>query len=547
MKKKGMKVGTKLLLGFFAMVILFSIAAFLSIYFGIQNGSMVTRINSEIIRDTLTFLELQKDVIQIQQWLTDISATRAAEGYDDGFDEAKGYFSRANESIDKLIKTHAEIGEVGSIRELEKLKKDLAAYHAIGAKMAQAYIDGGPDAGNPMMEEFDPYAEKIQTGIEEYVIEHKEELEESFSTLGANFNLTTLISVFLSLFSIVIGTVLALLITRGILKQLGKDPSEIASVTRRIAKGDLTIQFEDTQKGTVGVYASVREMTESLRNVAASVKTGSDNVTSASQQLSSSSQQLSQGATEQAASAEEVSSSMEQMMSNIKQNADNALQTDKIAQKAANDAQESGKAVSEAVRSMKEIAEKISIIEEISRQTNLLALNAAIEAARAGEQGKGFAVVAAEVRKLAERSQVAAGEIGELSATSVEVAENAGKMLNELVPDIQKTAELVQEISAASGEQNSGADQINKAILQLDQVIQQNASASEEMASTSEELSSQAMQLQETIAFFKLGDGDTKKLLFGPEAPSTKAEAAHISGSDNNGNPDSKDEEFEEF
>jgi len=202
---------------------------------------------------------------------------------------------------------------------------------------------------------------------------------------------------------------------------------------------------------------------------------------------------------------------MEQMGSNINQNADNALQTDKIAIKAAADAGETGKAVTEAVDAMTEIASRISIIEEIARQTNLLALNAAIEAARAGEHGKGFAVVASEVRKLAERSQKAAGEIGELSSSSVSTAQQAGEMLGKLVPDIKKTAELVQEINAASNEQKSGAEQINKAIMQLDTVIQQNASASEEMASTSEELSGQAEQLQSTIEFFRVdGDGKTR-------------------------------------
>jgi methyl-accepting chemotaxis protein len=199
---------------------------------------------------------------------------------------------------------------------------------------------------------------------------------------------------------------------------------------------------------------------------------------------------------------------MEQMTSNIKQNADNAQQTEKIAVKSSEDAKEGGKAVLETTVAMKEIAGKISIIEEIARQTNLLALNAAIEAARAGEHGKGFAVVASEVRKLAERSQTAAAEINKLSASSIEVAEKAGKMLAKIVPDIQKTAELVQEISAASNEQNSGAEQINNAMQQLNQVIQQNTSASEEMASTSEELSSQADVLKETIAFFKIQESD---------------------------------------
>jgi methyl-accepting chemotaxis protein len=200
---------------------------------------------------------------------------------------------------------------------------------------------------------------------------------------------------------------------------------------------------------------------------------------------------------------------MEEMVSNIRQNADNAQQTEKIAIKAAQDTREGGKAVTETVTAMKEIAGKISIIEEIARQTNLLALNAAIEAARAGEHGKGFAVVAAEVRKLAERSQTAAGEISQLSSSSVEVAEQAGKMLEQITPDIQRTAELVQEISAASSEQNAGADQINRAIQQLDQVIQQNASAAEEMSSTAEELSSQAQALQDNIDFFKVdGSGN---------------------------------------
>ncbi|WP_235264124.1 methyl-accepting chemotaxis protein, partial [Geoalkalibacter ferrihydriticus] len=206
----------------------------------------------------------------------------------------------------------------------------------------------------------------------------------------------------------------------------------------------------------------------------------------------------------QAAAAEEASSSMEQMAANIRQNADNAMQTEKIAAKSAQDARQGGEAVGKTVTAMKQIADKISIVEEIARQTNLLALNAAIEAARAGEHGKGFAVVAAEVRKLAERSQTAAAEISDLSGSSVEIAEQAGKMLTQMVPDIQKTAELVQEIAAASKEQDAGAEQVNKAIQQLDQVIQQNASASEEMASTSEELSSQAEQLQQAIAYFKV-------------------------------------------
>jgi methyl-accepting chemotaxis protein len=265
-------------------------------------------------------------------------------------------------------------------------------------------------------------------------------------------------------------------------------------------------------------------MIESLRNLVASVMTSSNNVSTGSQEMSSTAQQMSQGATEQAASAEEVSSSIEEMTSTIKQNADNAQATESIARKAAQDAELGAQAVTKAVGAMKEIAGKINIIEEIARQTNLLALNAAIEAARAGEAGKGFAVVASEVRKLAERSQSAAGEILSLSRDSTGVAEEAGTRILAVVPDIRKTADLVAEISAASREQGVGADQIARAVTQLDTVIQQNASASEEMASMAEELSSQAEQLADAIAYFKLKEGAAQAAAAGASAAAARAQ-----------------------
>ena len=279
--------------------------------------------------------------------------------------------------------------------------------------------------------------------------------------------------------------------------------NNITANAQQVAQGNLLVDLKKRSDNDE-LMESLANMVAKLKEVVMEVQTAADNVASGGQELSSTAQQMSQGATEQAASAEEVSSSMEEMASNIRQNTDNAMQTEKIAVKSASDAKEGGKAVVETVSAMKQIATKISIIEEIARQTNLLALNAAIEAARAGEHGKGFAVVASEVRKLAERSQSAAGEISQLSTSSVAIAEQAGDMLNKMLPDIQKTAELVQEISASSKEQDSGAEQINKAIQQLDQVIQQNASAAEEMASTTEELSGQAEQLKSTIAFFTL-------------------------------------------
>ncbi|XVK07006.1 methyl-accepting chemotaxis protein [Maridesulfovibrio sp. FT414] len=319
--------------------------------------------------------------------------------------------------------------------------------------------------------------------------------------LQAANNQAIMMAVILSAVALAVGVLTAGFLIRTVNRQLGSDPAEIAIVARRIAAGDLDLQFIEP---AIGVYGNMKEMALQLTQVVADVREGSTNVASGSTELSASAEGLSQGATEQAASIEEVSASIEEMASNIQQNTLNAKTTEDIAIQAADDARESGAAVNTAVSAMKNIAEKISIIEEIARQTNLLALNAAIEAARAGEHGKGFAVVAAEVRKLAERSGNAAGEISELSATTVTVAEKAGDMLEKLVPNIEKTAELVQEISSASSEQNAGATQISKAIAQLDAVIQQNASASEEMASTSEELSAQSLQLENTISFFKV-------------------------------------------
>lgn len=289
-----------------------------------------------------------------------------------------------------------------------------------------------------------------------------------------------------------------------------------AHVAEQLANGDLTVKVKLLSDHDVLGHA-LSSMVDKLHTIVVDVKSSASHVASASQQMTGTAEELSQGATEQAASAEEVSSSMNEMSSNIKQNADNALQTEKIAMKSAEEGRKGGDAVSQTVSAMKDIAGKISIIEEIARQTNLLALNAAIEAARAGEHGKGFAVVASEVRKLAERSQTAAGEISRLSTTSVDVAEKAGEMLLRIVPDIQKTADLVQEITSACNEQNSGADQINRALQQLDQVIQQNASASEEMASTSEEMLQQAEHLQDMIAFFRIDNSDN--------APATRSVA----------------------
>ncbi|HET6438720.1 MAG TPA: methyl-accepting chemotaxis protein [Anaeromyxobacter sp.] len=304
--------------------------------------------------------------------------------------------------------------------------------------------------------------------------------------------------------ALLVGVILALLVATAICRPLVR----AVEVADAIAAGDLTVAVKVETDDEVGrLLRSMSGMAEKLGQVIGEVRGGAGALAAAATQVASASQNVSQGTGEQAASVEETTSSLEQMSSSIQQNAENSRQTEQMATAGARSADESGKAVTETVQAMKDIAERISIIEEIAYQTNLLALNAAIEAARAGEHGKGFAVVATEVRKLAERSQKAAGEIGGLASRSVKVAERSGQLLAELVPTIRKTAELVQEVAAASQEQSSGVAQINKAMEQVDQVTQRNASSAEELASTAEEMSSQAEALQELIAFFHVKEG----------------------------------------
>ena len=278
-----------------------------------------------------------------------------------------------------------------------------------------------------------------------------------------------------------------------------------------LAQGDLSRevrkQFIDRGDEIGDLAIAFRSMVQKFSQVVGDVQSATQSITQGSEGISQSAQTLSQGSTEQAASAEEVSSSVEEMAATIKQNSDNATVTERIANKAVQDIERGSEAVVKSTEAMKQIAEKVSIISEIARQTNMLALNAAIEAARAGESGKGFAVVASEVRKLAERSQKAAGEITELSTSTVATAQEAGKIIVDIVPDIKKTSDLVREIAAASREQSAGVDQIGKAMVQLDTVIQSNASASEEMASISEEFAAQAQQLASTVSFFKTTAG----------------------------------------
>jgi methyl-accepting chemotaxis protein len=318
-------------------------------------------------------------------------------------------------------------------------------------------------------------------------------------------------------------TLLGCLVVSWVVYSIRQKLNIAVQLATRVASGDL--EARATAKGGDEINSlldSLNNMSGILRRIVGEVSQTAKSVADNSHELSSSAEQLSQGSTEQAASTEEASASMEQMAANVRQNAENAATTERMASQSAKDAEASGAAVGKAVEAMQTIVAKINIVQEIARQTDLLALNAAVEAARAGEHGRGFAVVASEVRKLAERSQSAAAEIGALSGETVKVAQQAGEMLSRLVPDIRKTAELVEEITAACREQDVGASQINQAIHQLDKVTQQNAAASEEVSATSMQLSHQAAQLQSSIAFFRIGETEH----VGPQAQPQSADTA---------------------
>jgi methyl-accepting chemotaxis protein len=300
--------------------------------------------------------------------------------------------------------------------------------------------------------------------------------------------------------AVIFGVLVSLYISRSITEPIAL----VVAALDRLAKGDLSeAPVVDRKDETGRLLGAAKELVEKLGEVIGEVRGGAEALTAASAQVSATSQALSQGTGEQAASVEETTSSLEEMAASISQNAENSRQTEQMANEGARNADESGRAVGETVVAMRSIAEKISIIEEIAYQTNLLALNAAIEAARAGEHGRGFAVVATEVRKLAERAQKAAKEIGETAGGSVEIAERTGKLIGELVPKIRKTADLVQEVAATSQEQSAGVGQVSKAMGVVDSVTQRNASAAEELSSTAEEMSAQAEGLLNVISFFK--------------------------------------------
>ncbi|RII28338.1 MAG: methyl-accepting chemotaxis protein [Geobacter sp.] len=505
MKLNNMKIGIRMGLGFGLLLLFLALITMMSINSLGKMDDNLERIVQVSYNKIKLANDAQKGISQVidgvqMLMLKDMSARREV------YAEIEKQRGEYREIMTKLEKQETS----------DKGKELMAAVNTSIANAKQANMkveelslaDKSGEAIASYNREAAPLDDKIFLAFKELVKYEEDQIIASYTDAGKVYQSTRTMNLVTACAAMLVCILISFLITRSVTGPL-RDAVQVAN---RLADGDLTATVTPNGRDEAALLlAAMQNMVAKLREIVGEVKSAADNVAAGSQQLSSSAEEMSQGASEQAAAAEEASSSMEQMTSNIRQNADNAMQTEKIAVKSAESARDGGKAVIETVGAMKEIANKISIIEEIARQTNLLALNAAIEAARAGEHGKGFAVVASEVRKLAERSQKAAAEISELSASSVSVAETAGDLLGRIVPDIQRTAELVQEINASSREQDLGAEQINKAIQQLDQVIQQNASASEEMASTAEELSSQSEQLQNTIAFFRVDNRESSR------------------------------------
>jgi len=497
-----LKISTYLGLSFgFIVVLLIG-----GIMLGISKLGAINDLNNVVIQDRYP------KVVLTYKWIGDVNLIARSLRNAIIFSDPK----TVNQELDRITTADGRIADiVKKLKEIVRnqkgkdlLAKTLAAenqYLAVRAEFIALVRAGHADQARPILIEKLRPVQSAYFGALDAMNDYQaeamavadKETDEQYDSARSQLITTGAVAALMA-------SLLAFLIVRGLMRQLGGEPAYAVDVVRAVSDGDLSVEVHLRANDRSSLLAAMKGMIDKLSQVVHEVNNGAEALASASEEVSATAQSLSQAASEQAAGTEQTSASVEQMTASISQNTENAKVTDGIASKASMEASEGGEAVKSTVAAMQQIAKKISIIDDIAYQTNLLALNAAIEAARAGEHGKGFAVVAAEVRKLAERSQVAAQEIEQVASSSVQLAEKAGRLLDEMVPNIRRTSNLVQEITAASEEQSAGVGQINAAVTQLSQTTQQNASSSEELAATAEEMSGQAEQLQQTMAFFKL-------------------------------------------
>lgn len=495
---KNMKIGFRLGLGFATVLVLLVAVLASGLYSMVKINESLDMISEANTKARLA-ANMRGDVRVIAIAVRNVVLITDEAGMQkevDRIEKVRARYNSTRDALAQLIKTAEGKAIITNLNEAQASTKPI-----VDKVIKLGLANNGEEATKVLMTEVRPVQNKWLDALEELVAKQVAAADDTTREAKAVYEQSQTIMIALGVIAILLGVVLAYMITRGIVRPL----TQAVQVANHIADGDLTVRIESNSNDETGrLLAAMHLMVERLSQVVTEIRGAAENMATASEEISATTQSLAQSSSEQAASVEETSASVEQMSASVSQNADNSRLTDSMAAKASKEALEGGKAVNDTVNAMKSIADKISIIDDIAYQTNLLALNAAIEAARAGEHGKGFAVVAAEVRKLAERSQVAAQEISELAASSVTMAEKAGRLLAEIVPSINKTSDLVQEIAAASSEQSTGVGQINLAMLQLNQTTQQNASASEELAATSEELSSQAEQLHQLISFFQV-------------------------------------------
>jgi methyl-accepting chemotaxis protein len=535
MSTKQMSVAMRLGLGFGAlitfMVLVFAIAmnGFSNIntqLSGITDENAPELVQINHINDAVQEMRVQYRNVIINTEPAQIA--EAAEAYN----AAKARYPEAYRKLQDLF--------AGQVEPMSEKERDLMNQMATQAQVAFALVDKvvqlasmnqNEEASAIMRSQANPAMGKLRATISELAAYETKLSVDMAAEAARSYSAAVTQMLIVSLIALVVGVVVAILIIRNIARALGGEPHYVADAMREVAQGNLMVNVTVKPGDTTSLAASIATTIEKLRGIMAEVRSNADNLSSASQQVSATAQSLAQGASESAASVEETSASVEEMSSSINQTSDNAKLTESIATKAAREAAEGGDAVKQTVVAMRQIADKISIVDDIAYQTNLLALNAAIEAARAGEHGKGFAVVAAEVRKLAERSQVAAQEIGEVASGSVSMAERAGQLLEEIVRSSSKTADLVQEISAASMEQATGVGQINASVQQINAATQQSASSSEELASTAEEMSGQAENLQDLISFFRIETSGMGRRRNTPRGTASSQPAANLPGS----------------